>query len=155
MNSSNKYFGEISEKIFDSVAFSKDNLFWFLSWPKSDSNMLSWEFLETFRNTNFQNIYEWLPHSFFMQLILTRYSVLYSFRKGVYLMVKQQKHVIKKVQDKMALVQKRARRKSARQMGAIKKSANLLGLLGLLYFIIHFSHVNFLLWISGLSKKYT
>ena len=155
MNSSNKYFGEISEKIFDIVAFSKDNLFWFLSWPKSDSNMLTWEFLETFRNTNFQNIYEWLPRSFFMQLILTRYSVLYSFRKGVYLMVKQQKHVVKKVQDKMALVQKRARRKSARQMGAIKKSANLLGLLGLLYFIIHFSHVNFLLWISGLSKKYT
>ena len=55
----------------------------------------------------------------------------------------------------MALAQKRERRKSARQMGAIKKSANLLGLLGLLYFIIHFSHVNFLLWISGLSKKYT
>ena len=90
-----------------------------------------------------------------MQLILTRYSVLYSLRKGVYLMVKQQKHVVKKVQDKMAQVQKRARRKSTRQMGAIKKSANLLGLLGLLYFIIHFIHVNFLLWISGLSKKYT
>ena len=155
MNSSNKYFGEISEKIFDSVAFSKDNLFWFLSWPKSDSNVLSREFLETFRNTNFQNIYEWLPRSFFMQLILTRYSVLYSFRKGVYLMVKQQKHVVKKVQPKMALAQKRERRKSARQMGTIRKSANLLGLLGLLYFIIHFSHVNFLLWISGLCKKYT
>ena len=58
---------------------------------------------------------------------------------------------------KRALLQKNARQKSARQisarqmnarqMGARQKSTNQLGLLGLLYFIIHFQHVYVLLWI--------
>ena len=51
---------------------------------------------------------------------------------------RQRKRAFKKVQDKRAVLRKRARRKNARQ-----KSVNQLGLLGLLYFIIHFRHVSF------------
>ena len=77
MNNSIKYFKEIPEKIFDSVAFPKHNWFLFLSWPISDSNMLSWEFLETFRNTNFQNTCEWLPCNMFLSKLFSEDAEFY------------------------------------------------------------------------------
>lgn len=77
MNNSIKYFKEIPEKIFDSVAFPKHNWFLFLSWPISDSNMLSWEFLETFRKTNFQNTCEWLPCNMFLSKLFSEDAEFY------------------------------------------------------------------------------
>ena len=77
MNNSIKYFKEIPEKIFDSVAFPKHNWFLFLSWPISDSNMLSWEFLETSRKTNFQNTCEWLPCNMFLSKLFSEDAEFY------------------------------------------------------------------------------
>ena len=77
MNNSIKYFEEIPEKIFDSVAFPKHNWFWFLSWPISDLNMLSWEFLKSFRNTNFQNTSEWLPCNMFLSKLFSQDTMFY------------------------------------------------------------------------------
>lgn len=77
MNNSTKYFKEIPEKIFDSVAFPKHNWFLFLSWPISDSNMLSWEFLETSRKTNFQNTCEWLPCNMFLSKLFSEDAEFY------------------------------------------------------------------------------
>lgn len=77
MNNSIKYYKEIPEKIFDSVAFPKHNWFLFLSWPISDSNMLSWEFLETFRKTNFQNTCEWLPCNMFLSKLFSEDAEFY------------------------------------------------------------------------------
>ena len=72
----------------------------------------------------------------------------------------RQKCAVKKAQDRRVLVQKRAkqksarlmvaRKKSARQMGARQKSADQLELLGLLYYTIHFRHVNFLFHVNYL-----
>ena len=56
------------------------------------------------------------------------------------------KHTVERAVDKRALLQKHARQKSASLLGARQKNAGQLGLVGLLHFIIHFRHVNFLLY---------
>ena len=63
------------------------------------------------------------------------------------------KRAVIRAQDKRALLQKCARRKSATQISSRQKGANQLGFLGLWYFIIRFCHVYVLLWIPWFYIK--